>query len=113
MNKREVALEFLKCFCSGDVEGMAPLLADDLQFRGPLFQFDSSDAYLQSLRDDPPEKCGCRVVSVTEGEGSVSIYYDYEKSGMPLAIAQLFRFRNDRISEILLVFDTAGFRRQE
>ena len=109
MNKREVALEFLRCFCSGDIEGLVPLLAEDLQFRGPFFQFDSSNAYLRSLRDDPPERCGYRVLSVTEGENSVSIYYDYEKSDMTVTIAQLFTFKNDKINDILLVFDGTGF----
>jgi hypothetical protein len=108
MNNREAALQFVKSFCAGDVDGLAPMLADDLRFSGPFFQFASADAYLNNLRDDPPEKCGYRVLSVTEGADSVSIYYDYEKVDGAITIAQLFKFADDRISEILLVFDGRG-----
>lgn len=109
MNNREMAMEFLSCFCAGDVEGLVPLLAKDLRFVGPFHQFDSRDAYLDSLRNDPPEKCGYWVLSVTESEDSLSIYWVYEKSDGDLTIAQLFKFRDQKISEILLVFDGRGF----
>ena len=109
MNNREVAMEFLRYFCAGDVDGLGSLLAEDLRFNGPLYQFSSRVAYLDSLRSDPLEQCSYRVLSVTESEDSVSIYYDYEKSNGTITIAQLFRFRDQKISELLLVFDTRGF----
>ena len=65
--------------------------------------------HMDSLKNDPPEKCGYRVLSVTESENSVSIYYNYEKSGGAITIAQLFKFKNQKISEVLLVFDGRGF----
>ena len=109
MDNREVAMESLRCFCAGDVSGLASLLAEDLVFRGPFHQFSSRDAYLDSLKKDRPEKCDYRVLSVTESGDSVSIYYDYEKRERTITIAQLFKFRNRKISEILLVFDTGRF----
>ena len=109
MENREVAMEFLRCFCAGDINGLVPLLAEDLQFTGPFHHCSSSDAYLDSLKNDPPEKCGYRVLNVMEGGDSVSIYYDYEKSDGALTIAQLFTFKNRKIREILLVFDGRGF----
>ena len=109
MSNREMAMEFLKCFCAGDIDGLAPLLADDLRFKGPLHEFNLSGAYLQSLRDDPPDKCSYRVLSLTQAADHVSIYYDYEKDDGALTVAQLFGFANGKISEILLVFDSRGF----
>lgn len=109
MTNRQVAIEFLRCFCAGDLDGLASLLADDLQFNGPFHQFRSRAAYLDSLKKDPPEQCGYRVLSVTEGDDSVSVYYSYEKSDRSLTIAQLFRFKDQKICEILLVFDGRGF----
>jgi len=105
MNNRDTALEFLRCFCAVDLAGLAPLLAEDLRLRGPLYSFDSRNSYLDSLKNDPPEKCTYQVLSVTEGKDCVSIYYDYEKHDRTLTIAQLFRFENQKISEMLLVFD--------
>ncbi len=109
MNNRDVTMEFLRCFCAGDINGLVPLLAEDLQFTGPFHHLSSSDAYLDSLKNDPPEKCGYRVLNVMESGDSVSIYYDYEKSDGAITIAQLFTFKNQKIREILLVFDGRGF----
>lgn len=105
MNHREIAEKFIACFCAGDIDGLATLLADDLRFTGPFFRFDSSNAYLDSLRNDPPEPGSYRLLSVTEDSDAVSVFYEYDKNGRPMTIAQLFGFRNGRISDILLVFD--------
>ncbi len=109
MNNREVAMDFVKCFCAGDVNALVPLLAADFKLNGPIFQFSSADAYLDSLKNDPPERCGYRVLSITENADSVSIYYDYEKSEQDITIAQLFKFKNQKITEIRLVFNGRRF----
>lgn len=106
---RDVALQFLSSFCAGDVNALAPLLTEDLRFSGPFYQFNSSESYLEVLRDGPLEPSGYRLISVTDGENRVSVYYDYEKSDATITIAQLFTFRDQKISEILLVFDGRGF----
>jgi hypothetical protein len=109
MNNCDVAIEFVKCFCAGDVDALAPLLTPDVRFKGPFYEFGSADAYLDSLKNGPLEKCGYRVLSITESKDSVSIYYDYEKSDRTITIAQLFKFSNQKVQEILLVFDGRGF----
>ena len=109
MHNRDRALDFLKHFCAGDVDALPALLADDLQVTGPLFQFNARAAYLKSLRDDRSEPCGYRILSVTDSEDSVAVFYDYEKPSGTLAVAQLFRFREGQIAEMFLVFDTKGF----
>ena len=106
VTNREVAMAYLKHFCAGNVDGLASLLADDLEFKGPFHQFSSSRAYIQSLRDDPLDRCSYRVVSITEADDSVSVYYDYRKAKSDLTVAQLFNFTDGKISKILLVFDT-------
>ena len=109
MNNKELAIEFVKRFCAGDVEGLAPLLADELRLEGPLFQFDSCDAYLDSLRQDQLEKGSFRLLSVAESDDGVSIFYEYGKSEGAMTIAQLFKFKDQKIGEILLVFDGREF----
>ena len=110
MRNRDIALAFLKHFCAGQVAALGSLLADDLQFTGPLYQFTSSAAYLESLRLNPPTPCDHRIDSVTESKDSVSIFYRYEKADGALAVAQLFEFRNHRITQMLLIFDTRDLR---
>jgi hypothetical protein len=109
MTNREVAMEYLKRFCAGDVSGLEPLLSSELQFSGTFHRYRSGAEYLNSLRNDPPQKCAYEVLSVTENGDSVAIFYDYEKPDRVMKIAQLFKIRNKQIYEVLLVFDGRGF----
>ena len=99
------AIEFVELFCAGNVDGLSSLLAPDLVFRGPFHEFDSREAYLQSLFDDPPESTTFRLISLTEADDSVAVFYEYEKDAGSLPIAQWFRFRDAAICETLVVFD--------
>ena len=105
MSNRDQALEFVRCFANGDVDALEPLLSEDLHLVGPYLRVESRAAYLDALRQDPPEPSGVRVLSVTENDDAVAVFYDYEKSDQTVVIAQLFRFRDQIISEIRLVFD--------
>lgn len=98
-------MQYLRCFCSGDIDGLKPLLASELSFTGTFYTFSSASEYLDSLRNDPPEACSYNVLSVTENEDSVAVFYEYEKQKKIMHIAQLFKMRKHKIHEILLVFD--------
>lgn len=101
-------MEYLRCFCAGDIDGLPPLLAADLMFSGTFHTYGSASEYLDSLRSDPPEKCKYKVLSITEGEDSVAVFYEYQKPDRVMRIAQLFKIRNHKINEVLLVFDGRG-----
>ena len=106
MTRRDIAVEFIERFCSADVSGLKELLAPDLKFRGPWFQFDSAQDYLESLSNDSFEKCQYRLISVTENDDQVVTIYDYIKVDKKIIIAQLFQFdEHIKINEMLLVFD--------
>lgn len=109
IKKRELALKYLKHFCAGDIDGLAPLLAPDLVFSGPLYTYDSSEEYLNSLRNDPPEKCGYKILDVADNPNSVAVFYEYHKPDRKLLIAQLFKIKDRKINSILLIFDGRGF----
>lgn len=101
-------MEFLDRFCAADLDGLASLLAPNLQFRGTLHHYCSADAYLQALRNDPPEPCGCELLGVTEGGDAVAVSYEYRKPKGTLVIAQLVKIRQERISEMPAVFDAGN-----
>ena len=105
---REQALTFVQRFAAGDVEGLAPLLAEDLQLSGPYLEVTSRAAYLEALRHDAPTPGRARVVSVTDDDETVAVFWEYERPRGPLTIAQLFRFRDEHICEIRLVFDRSA-----
>lgn len=109
MNNKDIALEYLRCFCTGDIKGMEPLLAPELHFAGTFHTFASAGEYLASLRNDPPEKSDYKILSVTENENSVAVFYEYQKPKQAITIAQLFKIRQQKIYEILLVFDGRSF----
>ena len=108
MTNRDVAIRFLECFSAGDVDGLAPLLAEELRFEGPFYRFGTRHDYLSCLRDDPPSPCEFRVLSLTENEDQVAVFYEYRKPDGAVTVAQLFCFENGLIARTLLVFDGRG-----
>lgn len=106
MTNRETALEYLRYFCAGDIDGLSRLFTADLILDGPFHQFSSAEDYLQSLRNTPPETSNYKLLSITDSDDEVALFYDYIKPHQRVRIAQCFRFRRQQISEILLIFDT-------
>ena len=106
MTNREIAIQLLENFCAGRIEELTKLLAENLKFRGPLYQFDHRDAYLVCLRANVPEPSGLKILSVTDDEDFVCIFYEYQKPADHIIIAQLFRIQAQQIIEIQPVFDT-------
>ena len=96
MTNLEVAMAYISCFCAGDIDGLEPILASDLSFIGTFHSYQSDIEYLDSLRADPPEKCGYQVLSVTENADSVAVFYDYIKTDRVIKIAQLFKIKDQK-----------------
>jgi hypothetical protein len=113
VNRKDQALEFVRCFAAGDIAGLEALLAEDLRLTGPYLQVESRAAYIDALRRDPPEASDARVLSVTDGGDTVAVFYEYEKRDSTVTVAQLFRFGDQGISDIRLVFDTRSPDREE
>lgn len=110
MTHREIALEYLKCYCNGHIEGLEPLLSPNLKFKGTLHAFDSFEAYMAGLRIDPPLFCRYELQQIVEDQQSVAIFYKYLKPGGAIQIAQLFKICDEQIAEILLVFDSGSMK---
>jgi hypothetical protein len=106
----KLALQFMEIFFSGEqMDRLRPLLADDFSFSGPLYQFDSTDAYINSLETDPPKGFEYEMIRSFEDESSACIIYQFTKPGVSTPMAQIFEVRKGKISKILLVFDTDAF----
>lgn len=106
MTKSEKAVRFVECFCTADIEGVEALLSPALRFRGPLFQFNNRDDYIESLHNDLSDQCSYKMTSITENETEVALFYDYIKEGGTVTIAQLIQFDDqEKIAEMQVVFD--------
>jgi len=85
------------------------IFSSDLQFKGPLFRFESVAVYIESLKSDPPVDFKFELIESFENDSKVSIFYNFSKGEISTPMAQLFEFENDLIRRILLVFDSTHF----
>lgn len=86
---------------------LSALLSTDLKMQGPLFRFTTSADYIKSLRENPPIDLDYEVVHDFESGDTACIIYTIKKATGDFLVAQTFRVRNDKIDQILIVFDSA------
>ena len=109
MKPMELALKYMEIFFSGeDTEELSQLFAEDLTFRGPLYEFNSAQDYINSLKTDPPRGVAYEIIGSFEDSSSARLVYRFTKPGVSTLMAQLFEVRDDKISKIVLVFDTGA-----
>ncbi|MEQ9288973.1 MAG: hypothetical protein RIG77_18765 [Cyclobacteriaceae bacterium] len=96
-------------FDSPQMERLVDILADDLKFRGPFFQSDCADDYIRTMASDPPVGFRYKILQEYEDNSSACLIYSFEKPGISTTMAQVFQTKGNKISEILLVFDSAVF----
>lgn len=106
----ELAKRYMDCFY-GDapLEGIKKLLADELDFEGPLFKYQSADEYYQSLQASPPVGVTYELINEFENGSAACLVYRFLKPGIDTVMAQYFEVENGKISKIRLVFDAAKF----
>jgi len=113
MSALDLALRYMEIFYSGkELDRMEEILHDTLQFRGPLYQFDSAQEYIVSLKDDPPMDCSYRILHTFEKGDTVNLIYDFSKPGITTTMSQLFKVVDNKIAHIELIFDSAVFARK-
>ena len=104
----QTAMEFVSRFAAGDVDGLGSLLAEPFHLKGPLFEFHSKQAYLDSLAGDVEEAVS-RIVAITDDGERVLVVYEYRKRDTTITISQLLTFIDGKVADTLLAFDTQGF----
>lgn len=109
MSPIELALKYMEIFYSGKVDELSGLLADDLTFIGPLYEFNTAEAYIQSLKSSPPEGMEYKLIRLYESGVSACLVYQFTKPGISVPMAQMFEVKGGKISRIILIFDTGPF----
>ena len=112
VDAREISIRFAEAFCASDLARLASLLAPSFRLRGPLAHFDSREAYLSALRDDPPEPAPCRVIQVSGSGDEAAILYEYGRPPTPVLVAQFNRLSDGLLADARLVFDADAFRNE-
>ena len=111
MTPLDLATKYMDCvFKSIDFVQLRYILEDDLRFKGPFFEFNSADDYVNSLRVDPPVGFDYQIIRTYADKTSACLVYKFSKPGVTTIMVQIFETENEKIKSILLVFDRAAFR---
>ncbi len=106
----ELALKYLNAFIGHEpLESMEAVFAENLIFEGPFQRTTSAKAYIESLRKNPPNNVSIETEDVFEKENSVCFVYQFSKQGIKTRMVQTFEVNDEKISKIILVFDTNAF----
>jgi hypothetical protein len=101
LSNRDIACNFVKAFCRGDVETVELMLAGACRVQDPRGTWDNRALYVAGLRRDPPTERRYRLLSVTEDEHEISVFYELLHESV--IVAQLFRVRDGLIVGMLQV----------
>lgn len=102
MQSKTLAKKFVEYFCNADLDGIDSLLSTQFHLKGPLFEFDSKQDYLDSLNGNLEADLESEILSVIGNTDEASAFYRYRGN----LIGQLFRCNEGKIYETVLVFDT-------
>ncbi len=102
MDSEILAKSFVECFCKADVEGIDSLLSIQFNLKGPLLEFDSKQEYIDSLNGNLEADPEAKIFSVIGNANEATAFYKYRGN----LIGQLFRCKEGKIYETVLVFDT-------
>jgi len=104
MDAKKLAKSFVTNFCEGSIAGVGAVLASDFRLSGPLFSFESKSEYLESLSGNLQADTNAEIISILGTDTETSVFFRYHNT----IIGQLFKCRNGKIFETLLVFDPRG-----
>lgn len=110
MTPLEIAHRYMRSFYGQEpLENMAGILANDLDFEGPFYRFESGHDYLLSLQENPPAEVSYEIINEYENSHSACLIYQFNKPGIETLMAQYFEIRHNRIAKIRLIFDSGKF----
>ncbi len=69
MRPLALAQKYMDCvFSDANIQALNDLLTDEFTFKGPFYEPDSADAYIQSLQSDPPQGFEYEMIRSCETE---------------------------------------------
>ena len=110
MTPLDLSLHYLEILFSGkDLDRLETILHEELQFRGPFYQFDSAQEYITSLKTDPPLGWSYKIIHAFEQDNIVNLVNYFSKPGVNTIMSQLFQVIDNKITNMVLIFDSAAF----
>ena len=110
MRALDLAMQYLDIFFNEkDPRQLKEILDEDFNLVGPFHRFSSADEYIESLIKDPPRAMNYKLLHQFSSQDEVCLIYQFTKGDIKTRIAQYFSTKNQRIAEIILIFDSADF----
>jgi|ERR1043165_7506995 len=106
---KEIVDRYNRALEKKDFTAARALLADDLTFEGPLDRFERADDYVEAItRLYGMVKGVRRIATITEG-ADVAHFYLLQTPVADAPVAEWYRIRDGRISELRAYFDARPF----
>lgn len=93
-------------FDSGNLVQLHEILDENLLFEGPLFRGKNADEYINALLDSPPQNFQYKIIESFQSDHSACLIYEFKKLNKTAIMAQTFEISQDKISKIVLIFNT-------
>jgi hypothetical protein len=107
---RAVVETYFNAWKSNDFATMRSVLADALDFAGPIDRFDSADAYQQAIRGLSQMKTDITVhVCLADGPDVITWYDLHTRIAPPTPVAEWSHVENGKITRVRVVFDPRPF----
>jgi hypothetical protein len=110
MKPLELAKRYMEIFFSAEnLDELGKLFSKDFSFVGPFYKFESPEAYITSLKSDPPKDFNYKILKEFEDESSACLVYQFTKPGIITYMTQMFEVSGGKITKILLSYDSGAF----
>lgn len=111
MTPLDVALAFTKAWTNHDLEAAAKLVAEDVEFDGPLQQSTGAEPYLKGLASLSQEVKGMKMLAAFGDFNQALLMYDLTtQSYGVLTCSKLITVRDGKIQKDKLTFDSHKIR---
>ena len=108
-NAKDVVDRYNRALEKKDFAAARGLLADDLQFEGPIDRVQRADDYITAITRLYGMVKGVRhLATITEGD-DVALFYILETPVANAPVAEWYRVRAGRIAELRAYFDARPF----
>lgn len=114
---KDLALNYFNAWKNKDFDKVATLLSDDITFEMPINNYETKEAFLQTVEFTASEATDVKLLTAIGDEYEAMLIYNISLTGLsPLTICEHFRVRDRKIVFIRHVHDThqlriAGFDR--
>src|SRR5258706_16424864 len=108
-NPKDVVDRYNQALGAKDFGAARALLADDLHFEGPIDRFDRADDYVAAITRLYGMVKGVKHQATVAQGDDVAVFYVLDTPAAQAPVAERYRVRGGRITELRAYFDARPF----